>query len=61
MLLTSWTEHNKQHSEKFRKWREKAKNAERDPIYNRVLQAAEELGKASERLSQVLAELQVAR
>jgi len=58
MLLTSWIEHNKQHSEKFKKWSEKAQNAESDPIYNRVLQAVEEVEKADERLSQALAELQ---
>jgi len=39
VLLTSWVEHNKQDSEKFRKWAEKAKNAEDDPIYNSILQA----------------------
>ena len=57
VILTSWTEHNKRHSEKLRKWTEKAKNAESDPIYNRALQAAEELEKANEQLSQVLIEL----
>ena len=60
VILTSWAEHNKQHSEKFRKWAEKAKNAESEPIYNRVLQAAKELEKANEQLSQVLTELQQA-
>ena len=61
VILTSWTEHNKQHSEKFRKWYEKAKNAESEPIYNSALQAAGELEKANEQLSQVLVELQGAR
>ena len=61
VILTSWTEHNKQHSEKFRKWCEKAKNAESEPIYNSALQAAGELEKANEQLSQVLVELQGAR
>jgi len=58
VILTSWTEHNKQHSEKFRKWAKKAENAESIPIYNRALQVAKELEKANEMLSQVLAELQ---
>jgi len=58
VLLTSWTDHNKQYGEKFRKWREKAKNAEDDPIYSSILQAAQEVEKANERLSQVLIELQ---
>ena len=61
LILTSWTKHNKRHSEKLRKWTEKAKNAESDPIYNRALQAAEELEKANEQLSQVLVELQESR
>ena len=57
VILTSWTERNKKHSEKFRKWCEKAQNAESDPIYNSALQAAEELEKANEHLSQVLIQL----
>jgi thioredoxin 1 len=56
-LLTSWVEHNKQDSGKFMKWKEKVKNAEDDPIYSSVLQAAQEMEKSNERLSQLLAEL----
>jgi len=58
VLLTSWVEHNKQDSEKFRKWAEKAKNAEDDPIYNSALRAAQGMETAKERLSQLLIELQ---
>jgi len=58
VLLTSWIEHNKQHSEKLRKWTEKAKNVEDDPIYNSILQSAREMEKANGRLSQLLIELQ---
>ncbi len=54
VLLTSWVEHNKQDSEKFRKWTENAKNAEADPIYSSILRAAPEMEKANERLSQLL-------
>jgi len=57
VLLTSWTDHNQQHSQKFRKWTEKVQNAESDSIYSNALQAAEELEKANEQLSQVLVEL----
>jgi len=60
VLLTSWIERNKKHSEQFRKWTEKVKTAESDPIYNSALQAAEELEKANEQLSKVLSELQEA-
>ena len=58
VLLTSWVEHNKKHSEKFSKWMEKAKNPKGNPIYNSTLQAAQELKKANERLSQALMELE---
>jgi thioredoxin 1 len=57
VILTSWTEHNKKHGEKFRNWAHKVKNIESNPIYNGALQAAEELEKANERLSQVLIQL----
>jgi thioredoxin 1 len=58
VILTSWTEHNKQHSEKVRKWAEKTKNAESEPTYRKALGAVKELEKANEQLSQVLVELQ---
>ncbi len=58
VILSSWVEHNKQDSDKFRKWTEKAENIGDDPIYNSVLQAAGEAEKVSERLSQLLNELQ---
>jgi thioredoxin-like negative regulator of GroEL len=57
VLLTSWIGDNKKHNEKFRKWAQKAKNMESDPIYNGALQAAEEVEKANEQLSQVLRQL----
>jgi thioredoxin 1 len=57
VLLSSWIEHNKQHGEKFRQWTEKARDIEDNPIYNSVLQAAEEMERANERLSQLLTEL----
>jgi thioredoxin 1 len=57
-LLTSWVEHNKQDSEKFRKWKKKVKDAESDPVYHGVLQAAREMEKTNERLAQLLIELQ---
>ena len=58
VLLNSWVEHNKLDSGKFRKWKGKVKDAESDPIYNSVLQAAQEMEKANERLSQLSIELQ---
>jgi thioredoxin 1 len=57
VLLTSWVDDNKKHAEKFSKWVEKAKNLESNPIYNSALQAAQEMEKANEQLSQVLRQL----
>jgi len=58
MILSSWIEHNKQHSEELRRWTEKAKNATDNPIYNSMLRVTREMVKANERLSQLLVELQ---
>ena len=57
VLLTSWFENNQKHSEKFKKWVEKAENPEANPVYNNALQAAHEMKKANEQLSQVLIQL----
>jgi thioredoxin 1 len=57
VLLTSWVEHNKKHSERFSKWVDKSNNLEGNPIYISALQAAQELKKANEQLSQVLTQL----
>jgi len=50
VILASWTGHNKQHSEKVRKWVEKAKNVGNEPIYHKALGAAEEMEKANKQL-----------
>jgi len=57
VLLTSWVEHNEKHGEKFNRWVEKANNLEGNPIYKSALQAAQEVEKANEQLSQVLMQL----
>jgi thioredoxin 1 len=57
VLLTSWVQHNKQDSEKLRKWKEKVKDAESDSVYHAVLQAAQDMETANEKLSQLLIEL----
>jgi len=61
VLLTSWVEHNQKHAEKFNKWVEKAKNMESEPIYSSISQAAQKIGEANERLSQLLVELKGGR
>jgi len=57
VLLTSWVEHNKKHGEKFGKWVEKVNNLDDNPIYKSALQAAQELEKTNEQMSQVLMQL----
>ena len=58
VLLNSWVEHSKLDGSKFRRWMEKAKSAKDDPIYSSISQAAQEMEKANERLSQLSIELQ---
>ncbi|MBA7615413.1 hypothetical protein ES703_22694 [subsurface metagenome] len=57
VLLTSWVEHNEKHGGKFNRWVEKANNLEGNPIYKSALQAAQDLKKANEQLSQVSTQL----
>ena len=57
VLLASWTEHNKQDAEKFKKWEDKVKNPEDSPTYASMLQAVRELEKANAKLSELSLEL----
>jgi thioredoxin 1 len=57
VILSSWVEHNKQDSEKLRKWIQKAQELKNDTIYNSLLKAASEMEKANEKVSQLLREL----
>ena len=58
VLMDSWVDHNKNHSEKFRRWAEKAKNAGDIADYSQILQAVRQMEEANEQLSKVLIELQ---
>jgi len=58
VILSSWVEHNKQDSDKFRRWNEKAEGVKNDSIYNSILQAAKEMEETNKRLAQILVELQ---
>ena len=58
VLLSSWSEHNKQYAEKFSKWEQKARDIKTDPVYSSITQAALEMEKTNEQLSRVLMELQ---
>jgi len=56
-ILSSWVEHNKLDSEKFKRWSEKAGEIKNDAVYKGLLKEVREIEKANERLSQSLSEL----
>ncbi len=58
VILSSWVEHNKQDSEKFGRWNEKAEGVKNDSVYNSILQASKEMEASNKRLAQLLVELQ---
>ncbi|MBA7644653.1 hypothetical protein ES703_52397 [subsurface metagenome] len=57
-LLNYWIEHNKEHSQEFRQWASKAKVLGEAEAYEEMLQAAQEMDKASESLSRALSRLE---
>ena len=57
VLLTSWTDHNKQYAEKFMKWRERANGAKQKAFYNSILQEVQDLEKTNDKLSELLGEI----
>jgi len=57
VILSSWIEHNRRDSEKFRKWMQKAQEIKNDALYNRVVKAASEMEEMIKKLSQLLSEL----
>ena len=57
-LLNYWIEHNREHSQEFREWAGKAKGFGEAEAYKELLQAAQEMDKASEILSQALTRLE---
>jgi len=58
VILSSWVEHNKQDSDKFRKWMDKVKQMKDNVVYKSVLDAVNDMEKANERLSQLWNDLQ---
>lgn len=56
-LLNYWIEHNREHSQEFREWAGKAKGFGEGEAGEDMLQAAQEMDKASEALSQALRRL----
>ncbi len=57
ILLHHWIEHNREHSQEFRDWAEKARGTGETEASKEILQAAEEMERASESLSQALRSL----
>ena len=57
-LLNYWIEHNKEHSQEFKEWVGKAKALGEAEAGADMLQAAQEMDKASEILSQALRRLE---
>ena len=57
ILLKHWVEHNKEHSQEFIAWADKAKAAGEVEAGAKMSAAAEEMNKASEFLSQALGKL----
>lgn len=57
-ILSSWVGHNTQDSNKFRRWSQEAREMKDTPLYNTLIEAAQEIESANEKLSQVLKELQ---
>jgi len=57
-LLNYWIEHNKEHSQEFREWVNKAKVLGEAEAGEDMLQAAQEMDKASEILSRALRRLE---
>ncbi len=57
-LLNYWVEHNKEHGQEFREWADKAKAFGEAKAGEELLQAAQEMDKASKILSQALKRLE---
>ena len=52
ILLDHWVEHNREHSQEFGEWAEKARALGENGVSEDMLRAAQEMDKASELLSQ---------
>ncbi len=57
-ILSSWVKHNKQHSDKFRKWTEKVEQMKSNMVYKSVLKAAKDIEEANKKLSKLWNDLQ---
>ena len=57
-ILNYWIEHNKEHSQEFREWANKAKALGEAEVSEEILAATQEMDKASQFLSQSLRRLE---
>ena len=53
VILSSWIDHNKQDSDKFRKWMQKAEQMKNESIYKSLLEATSEMDEANKKLSRL--------
>ena len=58
ILLNHWIENNKEHSQEFREWAEKAKGLGEIETCDDILEAAQEMDKANEALLRALRTLE---
>jgi len=57
-LLNYWMEHNKEHSQEFRDWAERAKVMGEAEASSEILRAAQEMNQANESLARALSRLE---
>jgi phage shock protein A len=57
-LLNYWVEHNREHSDEFREWAEKARQMGEAEIADEILQAVANMEKVTELLSATLKKLE---
>jgi phage shock protein A len=57
-LLNYWVEHNREHSDEFREWAEKARQMGEAEIADEILQAVGNMEKVTELLSATLKKLE---
>ena len=58
VILTSWIDQNKRHSEKFDRWKEKTPDAEKPAPYMLASEAVTQIQEAGEQLVKALMALQ---
>ncbi len=58
VLLKYWSKHNKEHSQEFREWADKAKSSGESEICDDILDAAQGMDKTNEPLLRALKKLE---